>query len=59
MRREDRIALHKKQQKIQVKKGAPRLAEMTDGVREIRFTESEGLVEYVKYKNVLHKKVFS
>jgi len=56
MTRQERIALHKKQERLQVKTGAPRKKELQDGVPEIRKT-SEGLVEYVQYNNVLFKKL--
>ena len=58
MTRQERIALHKKQERLQVKTGVPKLAELKDGVPVVRFT-ADGLVEYIKYKGVLHKKQFS
>ena len=54
--RAERIALHKKQERLQVKPGKPEVAELTEGVPVIRST-SEGVVEYVRHKNVLYKKV--
>ena len=56
MTREERNALHKKQERIQVKKGVPATAELKEGVPALRST-TEGVVEYVKYNGVLHKKV--
>ena len=56
MTRQERIALHKKQERLQVKTGVPRKKELQDGVPEIRET-SEGLVEYVQHNNVLFKKL--
>jgi len=54
--RAERIALHKKQERIQVKPGKPEVADLTEGVPVLRST-SEGVVEYVRHKNVLYKKV--
>ena len=46
MTRQERIALHKKQERLQVKDGAPLVADL-----------KEGVVEYIKHNGVLHKKV--
>jgi len=54
--RAERIALHKKQERLQIKPGKPEVADLTEGVPVIRST-SEGVVEYVRHKNVLYKKV--
>tara|TARA_R110002020_G_scaffold114778_8_gene264097 strand:+ start:5265 stop:5453 length:189 start_codon:yes stop_codon:yes gene_type:complete len=56
MTRQERIALHKKQERIQIKQGVPSLSELKEGVPVLRAT-SEGVVEYVKFNNILHKKV--
>ena len=56
MTRAERLVLHKKQEKLQVKSGAPRVEELTEGVPVLRST-SEGVVEYVRYKSVLYKKI--
>ena len=56
MTRQERIALHKKHEIIQLKEGTPSTAELKEGVPTLRST-SEGVVEYVKFNNVLHKKV--
>ena len=56
MTRQERIALHKKQERLQVKKGTPSSAELTDGIPELRKT-SEGVVEYVKSDGKVFKKV--
>ena len=56
MTRQERIALHKKQERLQVKAGTPPLAELKEGVPVLRST-SEGVVEYVKNNGVLFKKV--
>ena len=56
MTRQERIALHKKQERLQVQKGTPSSAELIDGVPELRKT-SEGVVEYVKSDGRVFKKV--
>ena len=56
MTRQERIALHKKQERLQVKSGAPLVGELKEGVPILRST-TEGVVEYVRYKNILYKKV--
>ena len=56
MTRQERIALHKKQERIQVQTGSPDKADLREGVPVIRSTE-EGIVEYVKYNDVLFKKI--
>ena len=54
--RAERIALHKKQERLQVKNGTPFVRELQEGVPVLRST-SEGLVEYVRHNGVLFKKV--
>ena len=56
MTRQERIALHKKQERLQVKEGSPSTNDLQEGVPELRKT-SEGVVEYVKHNNVLYKKL--
>ena len=56
MTRQERIALHKKQERLQVKEGAPAVADLKEGVPVLRST-GEGVVEYVKNNGVLFKKV--
>ena len=56
MTRQERIALHKKQERLQVKEGAPNVADLKEGVPVLRST-SEGVVEYIRHNGVLHKKV--
>ena len=55
MTRQERIALHKKQERVQVKNGVPDKNELREGVPVLR-TTTEGVVEYVKHKNVVYKK---
>ena len=56
MTRQERIALHKKQERLQVQSGTPTAADLKEGVPVLRST-SEGVVEYVRHKSVLYKKV--
>jgi len=56
MTRQERIALHKKQERLQVKSGAPFIADLKEGVPVLRST-SEGVVEYVRHNGVLYKNV--
>ena len=56
MTRQERIALHKKQERLQVKTGSPLTNDLKEGVPELRKT-TEGVVEYVKHNNVLYKKL--
>ena len=54
--RQERVALHKKQERLQVRKGVPSVADMKEGVPELRYVEGAGLTEYTKFNNVLHEK---
>ena len=56
MTRQERISLHKKQERLQIKSGAPNVSDLKEGVPALRATP-EGVVEYVKFRGVLHKKV--
>ena len=56
MTRQERIALHKKQERLQVKDGVPFVAELKEGIPVLRST-SEGVVEYVRHNGVLYKNV--
>jgi hypothetical protein len=56
MTRQERISLHKKQERLQIKLGAPSVSELREGIPVLRET-SQGVVEYVKKNNVLYKKV--
>ena len=56
MTRQERIALHKKQERLQVKSGSPSVSDLREGVPVLRST-SEGIVEYVKHNGLLFKKV--
>ena len=55
--RAERIAGHKKQERLQVQKNVPSVIELSEGVPTLRSTP-EGLVEYVRYNNQLYKKIY-
>lgn len=58
MTRQERIALHKKQERTHVSDGQPVSNEMKEGVPVLRQT-GDGLVEFVKVKGKVHKKVLT
>ena len=57
MTRQERIALHKKQERLQVKDGAPLVSDLKEGVPVLRSVAGLGVVEYIKNKGKLFKKV--
>ncbi len=56
MTRQERVVLHKKQERLQVKEGTPSAVDLKEGVPTLRATK-EGVVEYVKHNGVLYKKI--
>ena len=56
MTRQERITIHKKQERITIKRGTPNVNDLREGIPVLRET-SQGVVEYVKKNNVLYKKV--
>ena len=56
MTRNDRVALHKKQERGKIAEGAPDKSDLKDDVMTFRLT-NEGLVLYIKHNDVLYKKV--
>jgi hypothetical protein len=58
MTRQERISIHKKQERLQVKKGTPFVTDLREGIPELRAT-TEGLVEYVRYNNQLYKNIMT
>ena len=58
MTRQERIALHKKQERLKVERGVPGVGNLTEGIPILRSTD-EGLVQYVRYNGVLYKSIFS
>ena len=57
MTRQERISLHKKQERLQVKSGTPSSRDLKEGVPTLRSVAGTGVVEFVKFKGILHKKV--
>ena len=57
MTRQERISLHKKQERLQVANGVPSVTNMKEGVPELRYVEGTGLTEYTRFNNILHEKV--
>ena len=49
-----RIAIHKKQERMNLKQGIPSLGELEEDIPVLRRTE-DGIVSFVKSKNVLYK----
>ena len=58
MTRQERIALHKKQERTHISEGVPMTSDLKEGGPVIRKTP-EGLVEFIKFENRLHKKVLT
>ena len=56
MTRQERVALHKKQERLQIKVGVPFVDDLEEGVPTLRST-SEGIVEYTRHNKILYKKV--
>ena len=56
MTRQERIAIHKKQERSLVSQGVPSVEELVEGVMALRLTE-EGLVQYVRHNGALYKNV--
>jgi len=46
--------IHSKQERIQVRDGAPALAELTHGVPTIRYIKGKGLYFIIKYKSKMY-----
>ena len=57
MTRQERISLHKKQERLQVKDGVPDISDLKEGVPVLRSIASLGVVEYIKNNGKLFKKV--
>ena len=57
MTRQERVALHSKQERTHIRSGTPVPSDLREGVAELRSVAGDGLVEFVKHNGVLHKKV--
>ena len=59
MTREQRIALHKKQERTNISSGAPRSSELKEGVSEVRNVHGLGVVEYTKVNGAVVENVYN
>ena len=59
MTRTERRNAHKKQERLQVESGTPTVGELTEGVPVLRLSTTGELAEYVNFRGVLYKNVFS
>ena len=57
MTRHERVSLHKKQERIHIRAGAPVVTELEEGVPVIRRVPGEGLVEFIRDGNSMYKKL--
>ena len=48
---------HTKQERLQVQNGTPAVSDLEEGVPVLSYVTNTGLTEFVRHKNVLHKKV--
>ena len=55
MTRQERIALHKKQERLHINIGVPDVKDLKEGVPVLRAT-TDGIVEYVRHNGLLYKK---
>ena len=53
MTRQERVGLHKKQERLQIQTGVPQGDELAERVPQLRNVEGKGIVEYIKHKGVL------
>ena len=59
MTRTERRNANKKQEKLQIKSGTPTVTELQEGVPVIRLSTIGELVEYINFKGILYKKVYT
>ena len=48
---------HTKQERLQVQNGTPAVSDLEEGVPVLSYVTDIGLTEFIRHKNVLHKKV--
>jgi hypothetical protein len=53
-----RNLIHKKQERVNIGRGKPRLSDMKEGIPEFRFTDDEKLCMYIRYNNQLWRTRF-
>ena len=59
MTRVERRNANKKQEKLQIESGTPTVEELKEGVPVIRLSTIGELVEYINFKGILYKKVYT
>jgi|TARA_R100001530_G_scaffold61363_1_gene44298 hypothetical protein len=59
MTREQRIALHKKQERTSISSGPPRSSDLKEGVSEVRNVHGLGVVEYTKVNGAVVENVYN
>ena len=59
MTREERVSLHKKQERTNISSGAPRSSELKEGVSEVRNIHGLGVVEYTKVNGAVVENVLN
>ena len=58
MTREVRNALHKKQDRMQIQRGIPNIAELSEAVPVLRSVPGIGIVGYIRYNGQLYSSVY-
>ena len=59
MTREERVSLHKKQERRNISSGVPRPSDIKEGVSEVRNIPGLGVVEYTKVNGAVVENVFN
>ena len=59
MTRQERIALHKKQERRNISSGVPRPSDIKEGVSEVRNIPGLGVVEYTKVNGAVVENVYN
>tara|TARA_Y100000034_G_C6824647_1_gene371718 strand:+ start:642 stop:1052 length:411 start_codon:yes stop_codon:yes gene_type:complete len=59
MSREIRNTIHQKQNRMQIQRGIPNVAELSEGVPVLRSVPGIGIVEYVRYNGQLYSSAYS
>ena len=59
MTRQERVALHKKQERRNISSGEPRPSDIKEGVSEVRNIPGLGVVEYTKVNGAVVENVFN
>ena len=59
MSRDIRNATHQKQNRMQIQRGVPNIAELSEAVPVLRSVPGIGIVEYIRYNGQLYSSAFS